>query len=95
MIQIVSEGSSGANRLPPLEDGENEYQLSLHLTDGTQMRACPFRTRRVPGSGDFVNLPVGPDGRGIPGPGFVWRVRAAEDGGQTLILDYEMPHTRD
>jgi hypothetical protein len=75
-------------------DGAISYAITWRFPDGSERRDSEptFTTMRQRGVGEIVNLPNGPDGKGRPGTGYLWRVVAVEDDGQRLVLAYERPH---
>jgi hypothetical protein len=78
--------------LARLAHGKNVYRLRLRLPDHAEQDGGTFITSRAYASGDLVNVNVGPDGVSREGTGFIWRVIAAEDGGNVLVLEYMWPH---
>jgi hypothetical protein len=79
---------------PNLDASETAtYRMRCRLRDGTY-RELPIGIRRRRDLGDQVNLPMGPDGSARPGKGYLWRVSSVDDGGETLILDFDRPHSK-
>ena len=68
-----------------------EYRVRVRLGSGRLLSTAPFFTNRERSLGDFVRLPVRPDGELEPGEDYDWRVTAVEDGGKVLVLEYEFP----
>jgi hypothetical protein len=68
-----------------------EYRVRVRLGSGRQLSAAPFFTNRERCLGDFVRLPVRPDGELEPAQRYDWRITAVEDDGKMLVLEYEFP----
>jgi hypothetical protein len=63
------------------------YTLKARLRDGREMTSEFIPSGRRYHVGDFINIPVGRDGKSRPGYGYVWRV-VNEESPDVLVLEY-------
>ena len=74
------------------DEAQLTYAVRFQLPDGGEERVDSYKTRHIRRVDDFVNLPIGPEGAAHAGKGYIWRVKAIEADGPTLVLVFERPH---